>query len=117
MTEAQTYSWIFYAIGLASQKKDASYAEVVSLADGINHAVPTKKELEASIAWLVAHQFVSKEGKLVRLTQDGCSLLIKARESNSTSIGVWKYIKMHFEQVGSDDSNELNPRTMTIETF
>lgn len=40
MTQAQTYSWIFYAVALASQQEPADYAGIETVADGINHAAP-----------------------------------------------------------------------------
>ena len=41
------------------------------VADGINHAVPTQKELQTSIAWLMNHDFIKKSGNKFQLTEKG----------------------------------------------
>jgi|GEM_PF-1639545 len=112
MTCAQTYAWIFYAVGLAGQKTPATAVEVEQAADGINHAVPTQREMLESISWCVAHGLVEKEGKFLTLTQIGSTIFNEARLGARTISGVWKLLEKRFAKMGVDDSMEINPRTM-----
>jgi hypothetical protein len=111
MTEAQTYSWIFYAVALASQSEPVNCAGIESVADGINHAVPTQKEMKTSLAWAVAHNLIQKEGKRYRLTEDGKKLLEGA--STGTTMKTWKNLESKFGQLGAGNSTQLDPRTMS----
>ena len=52
MTFAKTYAWILYFIALASSKIAASRREIEPVADAINHAFPTDREITASVKWL-----------------------------------------------------------------
>jgi hypothetical protein len=110
MTQAQTYSWIFYAIALASQQEPADYAGIETVADGINHAVPTQKEMRKSLSWLAAQNLVKKEGKRYRLTETGKILADDA--SAGTTMKVWKNLESRLSQLGANNHEQLNPRTM-----
>ncbi|MBK6840046.1 MAG: hypothetical protein IPG90_18650 [Bacteroidetes bacterium] len=44
---------------------------ISSVADGINHAVPTHKELQTSIAWLIKNGLIVKQGRNYELTTRG----------------------------------------------
>jgi len=111
MTEAQTYSWIFYAVALASQSEPVSCAGIESVADGINHAVPTQKEMQTSLAWAVSQNLIQKEGKRYRMTEYGKKLLDDA--SAGTTMKTWKNLESKFGQLGAGDRAQLNPRTMS----
>ena len=111
MTEAQTYSWIFYAVALASQSEPVNCAGIESVADGINHAVPTQKEMKTSLAWAVAHNLIQKEGKRYRLTEDGKKLLEGA--STGSTMKTWKNLESKFGQLGAGNCTQLDPRTMS----
>ena len=111
MTEAQTYSWIFYAVALASQSETVSCAGIESVAEGINHAVPTQKEMQISLAWAVSQNLIQKEGKRYRLTEDGKKLQDDA--SAGTTMETWKNLQSKFGQLGADDCTQLNPRTLS----
>ena len=52
MTEDEIYSWIFLAVGMASEIEPCNINGISMIADGINHAVPTQKELRNSLSWL-----------------------------------------------------------------
>jgi hypothetical protein len=113
MTLAQTYSWIFYAIGLASQNVPAGLVDIEAIADGINHAIPTQKEMQKSISWCVSQGFVLKEGKKYKLTIEG-SAVLNGSSSNTTFV-VWKYIENQFSKIGVDNTRQTNPKTMNTE--
>ena len=111
MTQTQTFSWIFYSVALASQQEPADYTGIESVADGINHAVPTQKEIKASLAWAVAQNLIQKEGKRYRLTEDGKKLLDAASEG--TTMKTWKNLESKFGQFGAGDRAQLDPRAMS----
>jgi hypothetical protein len=71
MTDEQTISWIFLSIAMSSQKEPVDFGGISSIADGINHAVPTQKELQTSISWLTRHGLVVKQGHKYLLTSKG----------------------------------------------
>ena len=111
MTEAQTFSWIFYAVAQASQSDSVSYSGIESVADGINHAVPTQKEMQISLAWAVAQNLIQKEGKRFRLTEEGKRLFDDV--SVGTMMNTWKNLEGRFGLLGAADNAELNPQTMS----
>ena len=71
MTDNQIISWIFLAIAIASQKELADIRGISMIADGINHAVPTEKEIQLSVSWLLKNGQIEKQGKKYKLTKKG----------------------------------------------
>jgi hypothetical protein len=112
MTLAQTYSWLFYAVALASRTEPAKFRDIEQVADGINHAIPTQKEMRESLAWLTEEGLINKEGKAFLLSNSGTELLNKLSNSAGTTMGVWKNIEKHFEEYGVDNANNINPNTL-----
>jgi len=115
MTLAETYSWIFYAIALASQTQPAARDAISTIADGINHAVPTQKEMDASISWLLSQGLVSREGKRFRLSLAGTELLQAVAPEKATAFQVWEQIELRFARRGVDDTKQINPRNLIAE--
>jgi hypothetical protein len=109
MTLAQTYSWIFYAVGLASQALPATFAGIERVADGINHAIPTRKEIRVSLSWAVSQGLVVKEGKRLTLTKEGLTLLTDASAASHTTSGVWKYLETRFAELGVENTLQVTP--------
>ena len=89
MDEARTTAWIMYALALASQREPANFAAISSVADGINHAVPTHKELKSSLNWLIANGMAQKLGSGYMLTPRGSELIDSARVERNTTSQVW----------------------------
>jgi len=112
MTEAQTYSWIFYAVSFIAQKEAVSIREIESVADGINHAIPTQKEISKSIRWLQSEDLIAKEGKKIILTQEGADLISKVTEKHRTRMKAWNSITTKLQSMGVDNTTQLNCRTM-----
>ena len=71
MTEAQTVSWIFLATALASQKGAVRTEEIIHVADFINRAIPTYKEMSMSLRRLIEEGYLDKTGKKYMLTERG----------------------------------------------
>lgn len=78
-----------YALALASQKEPANFAAISSVADGINHAVPSHKELQSSLKWLIANGMAQKLSSGYSLTPRGSELLDSARFEHKTTSQVW----------------------------
>jgi predicted transcriptional regulator len=112
MTLSQTYSWLFYALALASGNGPAKYKDIEQAADGINHAIPTQKEIRKSLAWLSDKGLVIKEGKTYFLSGDGNTLLNRLTSKAHTTMGVWENIERYFEECGVDNVANINPNTL-----
>lgn len=95
MTDIQTISWIFLATALATNTKPTDISGISSVADGINHAVPTQKELRTSISWLTTQGLIIKQGKNYELTSKGKLEYETASKNTQTLMKVWKNIELN----------------------
>ena len=100
MTDRQIISWIFYAVAVASQEKPADIKGISMVADGINHAIPTQKELKLAIAWLLKEQLIKEEGKKYSLTKKGHINYNFARLHTTTVSNVWKNLELQLKDIG-----------------
>ena len=94
MTDIQTISWIFLATALATNTKPTDINGISSVADGINHAVPTQKELQTSISWLTRNELIIKQGKNYQLTTKGRSEYETASNNTETVMKIWENIEL-----------------------
>ena len=93
MTENQTISWIFLATAIASQTEPADFNSISNIADGINHAVPTHKELQTSLKWLAGTGLVTKTGDKYTLTERGKMEYDEASRQNSALLKIWDNVE------------------------
>ena len=112
MTEAQTYSWIFYSTSAIAQKEAVKIREIESVADAINHAIPSQKEISSSIKWLQSKSLISREGKKVILTDEGKSFASEITSKPGSTMKTWDRITMAFQKLGADNTTNLNCNTM-----
>ena len=96
MTDIQTISWIFLATALATNTKPTNINGISEIADGINHAVPTQKELQKSISWLTRHELIIKHGKNYELSSKGKSEYETVSNKTKTLMNIWKNIDLKF---------------------
>jgi predicted transcriptional regulator len=98
MNESETISWIFLATAFASEQEPANFESISQIADGINHAVPTHKELQTSINWLTSAGMVEKQGKKYKLTNVGSEKikLVEARTNNIIT-NIWDELTKEIE--------------------
>ena len=89
MKETETISWIFTAIAIASKTEPTDFKGISMIADGINHAVPTHKEMQSSISWLSKKELVSKVGKKYILTSKGKEDYEIASKRTKTILKIW----------------------------
>lgn len=96
MTEEQIISWIFLVIALAANTEPSDINGISMVADGINHAVPTQKELQISIAWLTNKGLILKHGKSYELTNKGKLEYDAASKNSNKLLAIWKNLEIKF---------------------
>jgi predicted transcriptional regulator len=102
MIDLQTISWIFLATALATNTKPTDICGISSVADGINHAVPTQKELQTSISWLKTKGLIIKQGKNYELTSKGKLAYESASKNTETVMKIWENIELNFNGYGDN---------------
>lgn len=94
----QTISWILLSTAFASEQQPANFDSISQIADGINHAVPTQKELQTSLAWLTKNGIVEKTGKKYHLTNKGIEIIDKAKSrANNIVMNIWDELTKEIE--------------------
>lgn len=96
MIDIKTISWIFLATALSTSTKPTSINGISSVADGINHAIPTQKELQTSISWLKTQGLILNHGKNYELTAKGKIEYEKASKNSQILMSILKNIEMNF---------------------
>ena len=99
MTNAQIISWIFLAIAVSSQKEPASFSGISQIADGINHAVPTQKEMQYSISYLKKENLISKNENKYSLTEAGKKIFAKAEKKTKILLKLWEELEKEFTNI------------------
>jgi len=101
MTKLETTSWIFLAITISSEKAPTNFAEISQIADGINHSIPTQKELQESTSWLIDKNLVLKESKKFSLTETGKIIYSKVKNETRILIKMWKAVEIQLTNIKS----------------
>ena len=112
MTEAQTYSWIFCALAAVRNNEGTSVRDIEAVADGINHAVPTQKEMDSSLRWTESRGLIVRTGKKIFLTDSGREFAARFFERPGSAMKTWDHIASAFADVGADNATQLDCRTM-----
>ena len=99
---AETISWILLAIFISSQSSPTTFEEIMQIADGINHAVPTQREMQTSISWLIANDLILKDGKKYSLSENGKILNDNVEKQNSVLMKMWKHLESELKQKYND---------------
>ena len=92
MDDINTFAWIFLATAMASQMSAAKFDGISAVADYINHAVPTHKELQTSVTWLIGNNLIAKQGNKYSLTDSGKKLFGEASEKHKAIFKMRDYI-------------------------
>ena len=87
--DERTISWIYLAISMASEIEPADFNSISLIADGINHAIPTHKEMQTSISWLSEKGLVNKVGNKYTLTLKGKDDYKIASKGTNTLLKIW----------------------------
>lgn len=75
-------AWLLLAIGIAAHEEPARLASVLTIADGIQHAIPVKEEMDGALSRLMRAGLVAFSGQTVRLLPAGQALTTNAQASN-----------------------------------
>jgi|GEM_PF-1554257 hypothetical protein len=116
--QEQTFAWIFLAIALASGTEPTDINGISIVADGINHAVPTQKELQTSVSWLSKQGLIVKQAKTYLLTSEGKLEYENASQHTKILQKILQNLEIQFEmlkQVQHDTLNNGLPRTFNVE--
>ena len=100
--EKRIIAWIFLAVSMASETEPADLIGISTIADGINHAVPTQRELQTSISWLTAKGLIIKQGKSYDLTSKGKIEYESASKNIQTVMKIWENIELNFNDYGDN---------------
>lgn len=92
MDNSTTVSWIFLSIALSSDKSPVDFKGISQVADGINHAVPSHKEIQDSVSWLLRKDLILKIGNKYSLSDLGKNMLIDSEINTKTVLNIWKNI-------------------------
>jgi hypothetical protein len=92
LNNSTTISWIFLAIALSSDKSPVDFKGISQIADGINHAVPSHKEIQDSVSWLLRKDFILKIGNKYSLSDLGKNIMIDSETNTKTVLNIWKNI-------------------------
>ena len=75
---------------------------ISSVADGINHSVPTDKELQTSISWLTKQGLIVNQGKKYELTDKGKLEYETASKLTDNLFEIWKILEKHLNSYGEN---------------
>jgi hypothetical protein len=95
MTKSQQHAWIFLSVGELPSGLD----QVIGTADAINHAIPTHKELQESLGWLMENELIDKAGKKYCLTEAGKA--IRDTNSRRTWMATWDAVAKKLERLST----------------
>gem|GEM_PF-1115261 len=85
----RTIAWIYLAIYLASEQEATDFNGISMIADGINRAIPTHKEMQTSISYLTYKGLVSQIGNKYALTPKGKEDFRIASKGTKNLIEIW----------------------------
>lgn len=86
MTDAATIAWIFYSLRLASATAPAKFNAISQVADGLNHAVPTHRELQGSLSWLSDAGLVAKQSGGYSLSTSGLQMFSDIEATTASQV-------------------------------
>ena len=97
MNEAQIKAWIFLATAIASQKEPSDFAGISTIADGINHSVPSQKEIHNSVSFLMKQDLIVKMGGKYKLSSKGIIVFEEASMSSKKLREIWKQLEIQIK--------------------
>ena len=111
MINEHTYAWVFLSISKEPCKLD----EIIGLADAINHAIPTQKELQSSLGWLITNQYILKNGKSYQLSKKGVELRERVRSKKGSIFCSWEAVEKEFTKIPSLPASDEELTTQEVE--
>ena len=98
MTESQTFAWILLSV----PESPGTLQDIIAMADGINHPIPSDRKLQTSLGWLQARGLVQKDGKRFCITKAGSQLLARLRTPGRTMMKTWDLVAQALESLRGD---------------
>ena len=99
MTESQTIAWILLSV----PESPGTLQDIIAIADGINHAIPSHEELQTSLGWLLSRDLVGKSNHRYALTKPGSQLLSETRGRHRSVMKIWDLVADRLEtMLGAD---------------
>ena len=74
-------------------------ASISLLADGINHSVPTQKELQESLKWLSTKELINKDQGKFSLTDRGRKLIQEAENKSDALLIIWQILETDLRSI------------------
>ncbi|MDR0480586.1 MAG: winged helix-turn-helix domain-containing protein [Gallionellaceae bacterium] len=108
MTESQTFAWILLSV----PDSPGTLQDIITMADAINHAIPTQHELQTSLGWLQARGLVRKDGRRFCTTDAGAQLLNRLRRPRQTMMKMWDLVAEKLEPLRGEPAA---PENITLE--
>lgn len=87
--EKRKIAWIYLSLSIACETEPADFNGISMIADGINHAVPTQKELQNSTSWLMSQGLINKVGRKYTLTEKGKEDYASAQLETKILLKMW----------------------------
>ena len=74
------------------------------IADGINHAVPTEKEMNTSLKWLMLHGLIIKKENKYMLSSSGKEYYAAASIHSEHLLDIWNKLATTFSKRDKENS-------------
>ena len=104
LTDSQTFAWILLSV----PETPGSLQDIIAMADGINHALPSHRELQTSLGWLQARGLVHKDGKRYCTTEAGALLLERLRRPGQTMMKTWDLVAGELQSLPGEPAEPAN---------
>jgi hypothetical protein len=85
MTDAETFSWILLSV----HERGGTRRQIYEVADAINHAVPTNREMDMSLRWLLQRGLIREDRNHFALTDAGAALIARFRRPTRPIMQTW----------------------------
>ncbi len=101
MTDEEVISWMFLAVQMGSQVEPVNFQGISDMADGINHAIPTHKELQTSVKWLLKNNLIVKvTNKTYTMSEKGNAVYSKAILKGNDLFSIWNNLELEIRNIG-----------------
>jgi hypothetical protein len=82
-------SWILLSIAYAGRKKLTSLVDIIALADAINHAIPTTREMDRALNRLLDGRLISHKRGTFTATKTGLAAIKKVERRSKGVLTLW----------------------------
>ncbi len=95
MQPTRAHAWIFLAVS----DEPVALTDLIGVAEAINHALPTREELQNSLGWLKANGFIAASEHIYQYTEKGAELRSSANASQHSMAGTWEFVENVFVEI------------------